>query len=243
MAKTSAAKDTPKLNRSMLLLGFQIRVPEYTLNPTTRERTRSGYKNVIDQVQIYWSAKIFDYFGITELDIDLSSLENSGVPWTQGADQVAKYYNDLTQGAATTTVNRKAANRRTGRIKASSAKTGLSLQVPLLESKTAKGQYRRVSLLLPKFFNLVMVTQALSQIFAGASKADRRPPYFITEAGARYSLPYSPQMSTKGVIAPADCGAWLLTTPMMTTNNDGEDNIPGSPQIVSNASNGGKATA
>lgn len=242
-SNTGGAKDTPKVNRSMILLGWQMRVPSYKTDPTSKKRVRGDYDNVKGNARIWWSEKIFDYFGITPLDIPIeNTIDNTQDFWTQGNNQTAKYYQDLTSGATTTSVTRKGANTLQTEVGNSRSRTGLSVQVPLLESKKPNGDYRRVSLLLPKFFNLVMVTQALVQIFSAASKTDRKPPYFWTKAGTMYSLPYvSKIINAKAVIAPADCGSWVLTQPQTDTNED-DDNIPENTDVVGGGGGAGKAS-
>lgn len=239
---TSGVLDTSRVSRSMLYLRWQMRVPTYSTDPRTKKRVRGDYDNKTGTSRIWWTEKIFDYFGIPSIDVPIDqSIDADTDFWSQTPAQIAKYFQDLTAQAATTTVQRKQSNKLITEVRGDK-RTGLSVQVPLIESKKANGDYRRVNLLFPRFYNLVMVTQALVQIFSSASKVDRRPPFFWTQAGTKYSLPYAQKViSTKGVIAPADCGAWVVTSPG-TTNNSSDDNIPNNDDSIGGGGGAGKAS-
>jgi hypothetical protein len=98
--------------------------------------------------------------------------------------------------------------------------------VPLGNDKrTPKGNPRTVSIAFPKWFTLVMITQALGQMLGGAT-GDKKPAWFKTSNSQYYSIYYGGNVNQDAPILNAKCGAWVATAVIVPTNIDNPDDIP-----------------
>jgi hypothetical protein len=230
MAKASAhpEKDTPKVNRGIILLGFQIQSQRYERGTNGQLVKGSGRVTIRGNVKLFYPQKVIDWFNIpTYTEPENSSTEFKLITVRAHSRSVFKSVDDATAASIDIAEFQRIASPVRGQG------SGKSVSVPLGESRvTAKGNPRTIALRFPKFFNNIMIGQALGQMLATATST-KKPGFFTSKAGASYRIPYN---NTDGVLSGANCGAWLMTAIMTESNTDNPgDGIGQNTEILSSA--------
>lgn len=194
--------DTAKVNRSSVLFVWEKKVKKYTFlngvrQPGTYEVKKANFIMLLPEATR-------DYFNIPQY-----------TPSQELADQIETYdvaaysytrYKNIGENTGVS-VAVKAHKRKKPAPIPSARLDKISVIIPLLDRKTAKGNYRTVSLSFPAFFSVTMLCQAIGTALKN-SQVDRKPSYFLFE-GKREAIPYG---ATGGSpFTGMDHGAWLAT--------------------------------
>jgi|GEM_PF-4065861 len=120
-------------------------------------------------------------------------------------------------------------NRLTGRQKKQGS-SGRTILIPLGTLTTKKGHQRYASIRFPRFFDLLMIAQATSQLCTGA---ESKPLFFkVASSGTSYDLQYGESTlgsariqstNSAGQEVTALSGAWVATSTVTTKEGDGID--------------------
>ena len=230
---TNSQFDTKKVNRSIVLLGWQAQRVKATIDPTTGKRTSTGNDIIITgTTKLYYPQKLVAWFNIPTYtppttggggnDKDLKVVKVKA--------HTRSFYSSIDDTTATPisipTFYRIIGGG--GGVK----NRGKSVLVNLGEGKlTARNTPRTISLKFPKFFNNIMIAQALGQMLFNAS-ATKKPAFFTTRNGTTYMIPYN---SSKTPLNSTGVGAWLVTVESPGTNQDNPDDIGASNSVISSA--------
>lgn len=222
---TNNQKDTPKVDRSIILLGWTTKRTKRQKDATTGEyvSTPGDSVTITGTTRLFYSKKVVDWFNIPTFnptdDVgDADALKTVKVKQHNRAFYTA--IDDVTQKNIVVPEF-----YRIVAVDNGAKARGKSVLVPIGDNKvTAKGNPRTVSLIFPKFFNNIMIAQALGTMLYNAT-ATKKPSYFTTRNGTSYRIPFNQATAPLNGI---DCGAWIAGTEVMGTNLDNQDNIPAS---------------
>jgi len=239
MAK-KAPQDVSKTH-GVILLAWSKTFEKYTITPAANgspaTKTPSGTSETrTGNVFMRLEAGFITHFNITPYQAVGTTTNTADTTDTYSIINVAggtrNVYNSI-DATATTAITFDAFDRLTGGKKQSNRQSGHTIQLPL-NKFTAKGLMRHVSLRFPRFFNLIMIAQATSGIMQNATAANQ-PLYFKTQSGVTYPLYYSTGVLAQAVISPSKSGAWVATTPVTPSNNDGSEGVKGNTTATDNS--------
>lgn len=161
----NAQKDTPKVDRKIILLNWTTQRTKAVIDPTTGKRTSTPGNEVTvsGATRLYYSAKVLDWFSIPEFTPSDGASDASVLKTVK-----VKTHNRLFYSSIDDATGKNITVPEFERIIATDngAKSrGKSVIVPLGENKiTAKGNPRTVSLLFPRFFNNIMIAQGFNPV-------------------------------------------------------------------------------
>jgi hypothetical protein len=238
------AKKAPQavtVTHGTVLLTWSKTFEKYTITPasgnTPATKTPAGPETRTGNVFLRLEANFITHFNITTyIAAGATAGATADTTDTYNIINVAggtrNVYTTI-DGTATTAITYDAFDRLTGGKKQSNRQSGHTIQLPV-NKLTAKGLMRHVSLRFPRFFNLIMIAQATSQMMQNATAANQ-PLYFKTQSGVTYPLYYSTGVLAKAVISPSKSGAWVNTAPVTPSNNDGSEGVSGNVTTTDNS--------